>query len=130
MTETTGAQGEVTLSLHGVDYLLRPSFEAIADIERELSRGILEVARQAEAGTLTLGDAGVIAAACMRAQARHAGTVAPDNIRPDSIAKRIYGEKGGLLLAMRACIYPLMAGAVLGRYTPAGEARPPTTTTS
>lgn len=125
----TSASGEIDLELEGVAYRLRPSFTAIREIEQALDRSILEVAKAAETGSLTLDDAGIITAACIRAQALAVGDHTLATIKPARAAEMIYGEPGGLLTALRVSLYPLLLGAILGKYTAAGEMKPRPTTT-
>jgi hypothetical protein len=123
------AIGEIEIELEGVAYRLRPSFQAIREIEQALGHSILEVASAAETGKMSLDDAGVVVAACIRAEAKANGDTALATIKPARAAELIYGEPGGLLLAVRVCIYPLLFGAVMGRYQPTGEPRPSPTKT-
>jgi hypothetical protein len=127
---STSASGEIDIELEGVAYRLRPSFTAIREIEQALDRSILEVAKAAEMGTLTLDEAGIIVAACIKAQAQATGNHTLATIKPARAAEEIYAGPGGLLTAVRVSLYPLLLGAILGKYTPAGEPRPRTTKTN
>lgn len=126
----TSASGEIDLELEGVAYRLRPSFTAIREIEQALDRSILEVAKAAETGTLKLDEAGIIVAACIRAHAKASGDATLATIKPERAAEEIYAGPGGLLTALRVSLYPLLLGAILGKFTASGEPRPRPTTTS
>lgn len=127
---TVAARGEISLTLEGVPYILRPTFEAIAAIETETGQPLFDLAKAAEQCRLTLPEAGIIAAHCIRAQAQTpGGNPLHAGVQPDSIARRIYGEDGGLLLATRVSLHPLLYNALTGGFTALGERKPSPTTT-
>ncbi len=62
-------RGEVTITLEGVEYHLRPSHQAIKAIEAEL-RPLVELANAARSSSLTIEEAGFITAEMMKAYGR------------------------------------------------------------
>ena len=60
-------RGELSLLLDGTMMVLRPTFEAIQSIEGTLGRGLVDLARDAIAGKLSLADTAQIATECIRA---------------------------------------------------------------
>lgn len=60
-------RGEVTLELGGKQYLLRPSFEALAEIEGALDKGIVPIVRQFMLGNYGIGDVYAVVAAGIKA---------------------------------------------------------------
>ena len=115
-------RGEHALTLAGVTYRLRPSFEAVQALEDDLGLSLLEMLRKANSGALKLAEKGVIAAEMIRAGA-------PDGdegdliraVSAERIAELIYEEGGG---AVDAVLVLLLADAQLGGRTTAGEAKP------
>jgi hypothetical protein len=126
-TVKPSAIGEVDLELEGVVYRLRPSFAAIAEIETGTGRDLFELMRRVEQGGLTLDHIGIIVAACIRAQAKVDKDTAVASIKPKRAAELVYAEDGGMLLAIRAAIHPLLFNAVTGGYTALGERKAQTT---
>jgi hypothetical protein len=125
------AIGAVDLELEGVAYRLRPSFAAIAEIETGTGASLFDLVRQIEAGGLSLDHVGIIVAATIRAEAKVNRDTALATIKPARAAELVYAEDGGLLLAVRAAIHPLLFNALTGGYTALGErkAQPPKPTT-
>jgi hypothetical protein len=61
-------RGELSLKLaDGVEYVLRPSHEAIVAFEAETGRGLFDLSRSADTGMLTSSEAAIIATHCIRA---------------------------------------------------------------
>lgn len=60
-------RGEVSITLGGKEYTLRPSFEAIADIEERTGRGTVALTRLAASGDIGVGRAAIILHALMTA---------------------------------------------------------------
>jgi hypothetical protein len=118
------AIGEIDLELEGVAYRLRPTFEAVREIEKGTGRNLFDLVRQVEQGGLTFDDIGIIVAACIRAEAKASGDGALAMIRPQRAAELVYAEDGGALLAIRTAIHPLLFGALTGGFSAAGEAQP------
>lgn len=62
-----GERGEISLSLEGVDYVLRPSFEASATIEKLTGKSLFQLATAAVNHALTIHDGAIVAAEYIRA---------------------------------------------------------------
>ncbi len=124
------AIGEVDLELEGVVYRLRPSFAAIAEIEKGSGKSLFELLRAIEQASLTLDDIGIIVAACIRADAQVRKESGVASIRPARAGELVYGEDGGALLAVRAALHPLLFNALTGGYTALGERKAQTTKTT
>ena len=123
------AQGEIVLRLKGVAYVLRPSFAAIGAIETETGRTLFDLAAAAERCQLPLVQAGVVAAHCIRAHAAgEGGNPLHRDVKPETLAGMIYAEDGGVLLATKVALHPLLFGALTGGFTALGEPKPRTTT--
>ena len=60
-------RGEFSLVLDGERFGLRPTFEALSEIEAETGRGLIELAQAALAGKLITSELGMIACAFIRA---------------------------------------------------------------
>ena len=50
------ARGEVTLSLGDRDWVLRPTFQALCEIESELGEGLIALVRRLAAGSVGVRD--------------------------------------------------------------------------
>lgn len=117
-------RGQMLVPLGGYDYVLRPSEEAIANIERQLGRSLYQLATAAPAGGLSLDDMAVIIAEMMRAY----GKANPDDpavasycgAKTESLRGMIY-EAGAPSIVARLSI--VLVGAMAGGYTASGEAR-------
>jgi len=122
-------RGELSLLLDGTMMVLRPTFEAIQSIEGTLGRGLVDLARDAIAGKLSLADTAQIATECIRAFGRDtddknlAGAGAP------KIARLIYDAQGGLH-SVQKTVSAMLSLAVTGGYTSSGELKPSATTTT
>ncbi|MDT7935212.1 MAG: GTA-gp10 family protein [Sphingomonadaceae bacterium] len=117
------ARGEIAIELDGVEYVLRPSFEAVGAIESACGKTLLELAQAAESGTLSAAHLAEVVAQCIKAQGRAVGD---DNLRAVT-AKRIgallYEADGGLMWAITQVVMRLLFRAVTGGYTALGEAK-------
>ena len=61
------ARGEVTLSLGGRDWVLRPTFQALCEIESELGEGLIALVRRLAQGSVGVRDVAVIVHAGIKA---------------------------------------------------------------
>ena len=59
-------RGEVSLELEGVEYVLRPSYEAISAFEAQTDRSLIDLARAAGDGQLKMSEAAIIVTECNR----------------------------------------------------------------
>lgn len=62
-------RGETPILLDGIEYVLRPSFRVLYDIERRLSTSITVLAQRFSDGQLTLKEMVVIIHCCMQQRA-------------------------------------------------------------
>jgi len=61
------ARGEITLSLGGRDWVLRPTFQALCEIESELGEGLIALVRRLAQGSVGVRDVAVIVQAGIKA---------------------------------------------------------------
>lgn len=128
MTEVT-ERGEVSIELEpGVEYVMRPSFEAITAVERASGKSMTELADAASRCALPLATLATIVLEFVKAWGK--GAVAGDpphraaicGANQEKVAKLIYGHLG----AMKAQVLVglVLLGAVNGSYTPEGTLKP------
>jgi hypothetical protein len=116
-------RGEISLELDGTEYVLRPSFEAIKAFEDGTGKkGVFLLGRMAEEDQLTLGDASVIVAECIKAHGRAIGDNAMAAVNAQRIGELIMASDGGFLIAMKK-IALLLWMATTGGYTGSGEVK-------
>jgi hypothetical protein len=117
-------RGQITVELDGTDFVLRPSYEAIMEAERETGLSLFDLAGLASNGRMTFEQMGVVTAAFMRAH----GKASPDDplkssyigAKPAKLSQLIY-EAGGPKVIGRLTV--LLVGALTGGYTSSGEAK-------
>ncbi|CAN5368418.1 hypothetical protein BH10PSE14_BH10PSE14_04340 [soil metagenome] len=112
-------RGEHILKLSGVDYLLRPSHQAIVAIEEQTGATLLTLVRDGNVGALSQGDLGIIAAQLIRAGAK-ADDELTRNVGADRLAQMIY-EHGVASATIRLTL--CLADAANGGRTASGEAK-------
>lgn len=115
-------RGEVSLTLDGTEYVLRPSYEAISAIETETGCGLFQLAQDASAGTMRLSTAAIVAAHCIRAWGRSSNNAMASGVNPRKIGELILESNGGLLSALLA-LKLLLTFACTGGYTASGEVK-------
>jgi len=120
MAPANETRGEISLQLDGVDFVLRPSFEALVAIEQDSGKGLIDLAREAEGGTLSLQTVAIIAMRCIQAWGAATKNEMAQGVNADKIARLIMSSDGGLMAAMLR-IRILLTLAVTGGYTPSGE---------
>ena len=124
-------RGHITVPLEGVEYVLRPDYEAIESIEEQLGRKLYELASDATQSRLSYLEMGVICAEMMKAHAR----AKPDDAlyttyraaNPKRLSQMIY-DYGGPRVMARLTV--LLVGALTGGYTASGELKAGTERTS
>ena len=119
-------RGEHELPLGGRTYRLRPSYSAIAAIERKSERALPELIRMGNTGGMPLSVAGVVAAELVRAGAAE----------EDALTKKVSAEKMAELIfeqgipgAIARLTLGLLDAATGGRKA-SGEVRAEATTTT
>jgi hypothetical protein len=126
------SRGETSLSLEGVDYVLRPSYAACKEIESRLGRSLVELTAAAERQALSLDDLSVIAECMVRAWGN-----APDGDETPErrTAKSVKADRLGELMFVEGLprsqmrIYVALAEAVTGGVDASGKKKPVTETT-
>jgi hypothetical protein len=132
MANEPNSRGEVTIDLDAT-YVMRPSYEAIEEIESQTNRGIVALVNMAAQGELKLGDAAIIVTECIKSWGKQ--QVAEGNATPitrsaaganvKKVASLIH--EGGIVRATERCAIVLMAAAT-GGVTSSGEWKPATET--
>lgn len=122
-------RGELALTLDGTRMVLRPTFEAVSEIEQTLDRGLVDLARAALAAKLKLSETAQIVGACVRAWGRDVGEKGAAGANDQRIARLIVDSDAGIHEAMKT-VGAMLSLAVTGGYTTAGELKPSTMTTT
>ena len=117
-----GKRGEVSLTLDGKDYVLRPSFEAILEIEDATGKGLVEIVRAALQQRLTISEIGTVTAALMRAWGREVDDLGAKAASADKVARLIFECDNGAA-AVQAAIAQLLTIAAGGGVTASGEVK-------
>lgn len=120
MSAANGERGEITVSLEGVDHVLRPSFEAQVAIERQCGRSIEQLAQAAGEGALTINDAAIVVTECVKAFGRATGDSTMGAYTSQRVGECIV-EAGKLGIVKRLEL--LLYLAATGGYTASGEVR-------
>lgn len=113
-------RGEISLTLDGVEMVMRPSHEAILAFESATGKGLAQLAAQAVACTLTLGEVAQVAAECIRAWGRATGQRGYAGSTATRVGELILEAPGGLRDAMGP-ISSVLALAFTGEYTASGK---------
>ena len=113
-------RGELSITLDGAEYVLRPSFEAISAFEAATGKGIIQLTRDAINGGMTTGALAQIVAETMRAQGRASGDKILAASQTPTVARLIIESEGGVHAAMQV-VASLLALAASGGYTASGE---------
>ena len=119
------ARGEHSLTLAGLTYRLRPSFQAVQVLEDDLGLSLVEMARKANSFALSLSELGAIVAELVRAGADE-GDAMTKAVSADRMAELIFEEGTGPVFA---ALVLALTDAVMGGRTISGEARAATTAT-
>lgn len=126
MATANKTRGEMVLTLEGVDYVLRPTHEALLTIQDQTDKPARRLAEAALSGDLTTKEAAVIATEFMRAQGHAIGDQAMVQFNANRVHTLLMEMEGGFIGAMRL-LSPLLALAVSGGYTAQGELKAPVT---
>jgi hypothetical protein len=124
MAKAIPARGEISITLEGVEYLLRPSYEAIEQFQASTRKGLLQLTREALSGDLTTAEAAQIVTECMRAEGRAKSDETIARFKADVIAALMMEAEGGFA-AVLGVIAGMLSGAVTGGYTATGEIKAP-----
>ena len=115
-------RGEFALLLDGVEYVLRPTYEAIVAIEKACARSISELARAAFDRSLSIEHAALVAVHCIRAWGRETGDKGAQFAAPPRIGSLIVGA--GTHTVFPALATALTLAATGGVDPDTGKARP------
>jgi hypothetical protein len=112
--------GQLSVKLGDVEYTLRPSRQAISNIERTLGKSLTQLAVQCGSLALSVDELGVCVAEMMRATAVFDPNAGADykGAKPERCADLIF-ENGPVDVARRVAI--ILTGALTGGYTAQGE---------
>jgi len=129
MTDTTEnrpaseERGEIALELDGMTLVMRPTFEAIDAFERSTGKGLLQLAREGLAQTLTLSETAQIAGECIRAWGRAVNDENAKGSNTKRIANLMLEAEGGYRVTL-AIVAGMLSLAATGGYTAKGELKP------
>lgn len=114
--------GQLSVELAGTHYQLRPSRQAVSNIEQQLGKSLTQLTVQTGSLTLTVGELGVCVAEMMRAYATFDEAAGPDykGAKADRCADLIF-ESGPVDVSRRLAI--IFTGALSGGYTASGEVK-------
>lgn len=111
-------RGELTITLEGVEYPLRPSFTAIVAIEDKSGKSLQELAIAADGGGLSLQQMAVIVVEAMSAYGRANGRNDLVGWKYERVAELLF-DAGLMIVQPRIAL--LLAMALTGGHDP-GEA--------
>lgn len=113
-------RGEMKLVLLGRDYVMRPTYEAVTAIEAAAGRGLVDLARDAVAGKMTLAETAQIATECIRAFGREEGDKDAAGATAPRIARLILDSAEGLFGALSQ-VSALLSLAATGGFDASGN---------
>jgi hypothetical protein len=122
-------RGELAVILDGTTMVLRPTFEALSEIEQTLDRGLVDLARDALGAKLKLADTAQIVTVCVRAWGKETENKGAAGANAQRIARLIVDSDGGLYTVLQT-IAKMLSIAVTGGYNSSGELKPSTTMTT
>lgn len=123
-TPEVDVRGQITIPLDGQEYVLRPSHEAICEIERLTGKNHEHLAQDAIQQNLTYREMGIVCCEMMKAH----GKANPNDplrssyagAKPEKLEKLIF-EAGKPKIGVRLAV--VLTAALSGGYTASGEAR-------
>jgi hypothetical protein len=122
-------RGELAVILDGTTMVLRPTFEALSEIEQTLDRGLVDLARDALGAKLKLADTAQIVTVCVRAWGKETENKGAAGANAQRIARLIVDSDGGLYTVLQT-VAKMLSIAVTGGYNSSGELKPSTTMTT
>ena len=108
-------RGEVSISLEGVEYVLRPTFEAITAIEDQTGQPLVDLAQAADQHALPVKQAAIVVTECIKAWGRETAQPQLTKFNAQRIGELIFAE--GLLKAQPRVALVLWA-ALTGGHNP------------
>jgi hypothetical protein len=122
-------RGEISLTLDGGVYVLRPTFEAIEAFEDSTGKGLQQLAREGIEGALRTSEVAMIACECIRAWGRATGSKSAAGVNSRRVGELLLEAEGGVIGAQRV-VAGVLAMASTGGYTALGEPKAGATTTT
>lgn len=121
-TPEPDTMGRVPVLLEGVEYQLRPSWEAILTIEKRTGKTLLELASSA-GRCLTLNELAIIVFEFMRAEGKQVSDTDPlattyRHVKEDKLSRLIMKES---IYNVNFRVSIVLMGALTGAYDEAGE---------
>ncbi len=114
------ARGEVDIMLDGTPHVLRPTFEAAQAIEQATGRSLIDLARAADDGSLSLSAMAIVVAEGVRAWGRDINKPSIAGVNARRIGELIYAD-GILRTIPRVALF--LSAAVTGGYKPGDDAQ-------
>lgn len=113
-------RGEVSISLEGVEYGMRPTFEAVTEIEEQTGLSTMQLSNDSGRGRLSLNLQAIVITACIKAWGAEQNPPRTDtpHFLAENVARLIHAE--GILKAQPR-VDLLLTQALTGGYIP-GEA--------
>ena len=111
-------RGEVTIELEGVAYVLRPSYEAIVEIERLTDDTLVSLAQAGLSFTMPLAKSAAVATELIKAHGRATDDRAMASFNTAIVGGQIF-DAGSYQIS--AILGAVLSGAASGAYTPSGE---------
>lgn len=120
--EAVDLLGQLTVTLGGTEYMLRPSRQAISNIERGMGKSLTQITLQCGSLALSTDELGLCVAELMKAYAVFDPKASADyrGAKAEKCADLIF-ENGPVDVARRLAI--IFTGALTGGYTASGEVK-------
>lgn len=110
----------MSIVLGGMEMVLRPTFEAIEAIELKTGKGLLQLARESLAASLTVSECAQISTECVRAWGREVDDENAAGANAKKIAALIIESDGGINAVMGK-LAGVLSLASTGGYNAKGE---------
>ncbi len=120
-------RGEITITFDGAEYTLRPTYEAILEVETQTGKTIFELGGLADGNRLPLAQAAIILAEFIKAWGRETGDRAMANVGAKRLGEMALDTGLPNVMAVLALVLYL---AATGGYTPTGELKATETKTT
>jgi hypothetical protein len=118
--QANAERGEIEVELDGMAHVLRPSFAAQIEIERQTGKSIEQLASRAGDSALSLDDAAIVVTECVKAFGKATGNAAMQDYNYVRVGECIV-EAGKLQVVKRLEL--LLYLAATGGYTAQGEVK-------
>ncbi|HVQ09525.1 MAG TPA: GTA-gp10 family protein [Allosphingosinicella sp.] len=123
-----GLRGEVDLILDGTRLVLRPSHEAIVEVEKLTRMSCLKLAQRAADAEMTLSEAALVVVELARAWGRATGDQVAQNLDAERVGQLLHTfGLMGVMLRLALVLQNAVTGGVNVDGTPKEGEAPPTT---